>query len=542
MSSFKEKKLDKYLEKIIHHWPTSSKNIKNNCDIFNILNPSGLEIVGLDENSEYYEICSNYAYVNMCFIQIGLMNITYYSILDKLFEILCKKSTTQHGGMSLKKIINQVIYSFLLLSGSQLLNVDSNARNDEMLDKLSTYVGEIRYLDISTLEVDKNKFIRDLIQPMPLEYKTIADNLSEAERNFLVETIKDINNSLYESGTKAKFECAKMGDSVRHQELFNKDAKWISDYKRSKMSTTEYLTQNAFDFGRGIGKVSTAFYNGLTLQDAPESNEVETIDPFSYLNLYSSYCGASPIPKFKLEINKNNEEYSIKMQTYFGNQNMADLLKMHFVTVQKIDQKMSVTSNNIEMFNLRALKERVLTQIDLLTSSMLFMPLEVPNGPDLESTVNSIFFAHNSFMYLSNRVSEVLPITISNMDLADKIRKIANAQATTQYKEFFESWSILPKSFLKTLVTETHEVLNVTTNSFIGLAQDTLLSVSHAIGNVANNGVNDILVSLIPLFGVIASVAILHILYKYTILKIESSRRNGGTKKHKSSKGKTRKN
>lgn len=55
--------LGKCLIKVILEWPTTPDNLKQNCSIFEQLNPDGLLIPELDENSDYYKFCCDYAFM-----------------------------------------------------------------------------------------------------------------------------------------------------------------------------------------------------------------------------------------------------------------------------------------------------------------------------------------------------------------------------------------------------------------------------------------------------------------------------------------------
>ena len=225
--------------------PTS--DMKHNCKILDGLNPTGLEVIGLDENSEYYELCSEYAYVSMSFIQLGLMNMTYYIILNKALKILEKTNKgLQNGGMNFKKIIQNVIYSFLLISGSDVLD----ARHVQQYTQISgeSVMGEIT---------------------IPMESKTIADNLTREEAELVVTTIEEINNNLRMIGEEAKYNCIKTGTSVRQQELHKENAQWVTDYKRSKMTTREIAEDYAFDIGSTLSGTANAFMRGLVSGNKP---------------------------------------------------------------------------------------------------------------------------------------------------------------------------------------------------------------------------------------------------------------------------------
>jgi len=499
-------------EKIISQMPTL--NMNHNCKVLDSLNPTGLEVIGLDENSEYYKLCADYAYVSMSFIQMGVMNMTYYIILNKALKILERSNKgVQNGGMNIAKMLQSVIYSFLLISGSYVSNVDSNIEPyalNERIHENALFMGT-----------------------MAIESKTIADNLSKEEAELVVATIEEINDSLRMVGSEAKYNCIKTGTSIREQELHKDNAQWVSDYKRSKMTTKELAEEYAFDIGSTLSGTATAFMRGLRSEKNPSLQrevvllEDEEFNPFSYLNVYITRCKASPIPNFALETNVNNGKYSINVKSYFGNENTVELLKLHMQTIKKIEQKMTLKNEDYDL--LLELKERILMQIDLITSYTLFIPLDIP---DLRSNMDSIIFARNVFESTAALIKEVLPITRASGMLSQKISRIIQEKKEHESVAFWESLSTLPKTFLKVAIQDT---ANITMEVF-DAAENIITHGSINLANITRYGIYEILYAFIPLFGVIGAFAICNILYKREIRLTEGRRGGAKTKKTKKTK------
>ena len=127
--------IGKALAAQIKGWPTSSSNLKKNCNIFRLLNKEDDNIVeGLSDGC--YEILINSVRIRKALLERGLMNMVYFFQLNKAIQYTYTTmgGKKQKGGMNLKQLLASLMASFLLLGLSEGINSDGRAATSESRD------------------------------------------------------------------------------------------------------------------------------------------------------------------------------------------------------------------------------------------------------------------------------------------------------------------------------------------------------------------------------------------------------------------------
>ena len=478
--------LGKCIIKQMLYWPTSSNNIQNNCSLFEKLNPDGLIIPGLDENNDYYNLCSEYAFIILALKQRGIMNMTYYLLLDELindYNVKGGKKDKQHGGVNLKELIKIIFLGFTLLGSSEGIETDAHAITSGNAQDVSVFKSTIPPVtNIGELQGYRQQKAEDQLRSLmdrppwvlPEIEITIVEGITEDQMNYITGEIQTLNTRLQSLSRDASKMCSEIGSSLDERRIFSSDAFYQSVYKKAEDLESEQSTKRVASqaqdtisyLSKGFGQVASSSYRGLfTGESSPErpidkqqivtdafkivvgdvnNAFVSQTESFILSQQYQALCRTgTPSPKFVINTQSENGVYSIKMQTKFGNNNTGNLLLAHLSLIQRIEAKMiQVGENSKEYMPLQSFKERIIMERKLIESSVLFLPLDFISGVEgIQSTIVESTIATSKFDDLVSKISEYLPITDEDIKMQHDINKKIREQSRLKGKEFIDTWT-----------------------------------------------------------------------------------------------------
>ena len=538
------RELGKCIINQLNNWPTSNDNIKKTCQIFEALNKvskSDLIVEGFDPNCEYYKLCADYAYVTQALIQRGIMNLTYYSLLDEFIKNKTHAKLlggVQDGGMKKKDLLNMILLSFLLLGvseGSQSVNMDStaiktNTNNVDLSIFASSNTDAISIQDLNemrkqTAKQQLNELIE--IQPWNLDALaiTIATDISKEQAAFIKDRIDAFNSRLSSSSKTAREECMNLVQDSNRMGIFNNKL-FIDEvetlYEKETENATSGKTSDNFQDATAYGvnavtniytAVSRGFEGKVTRENPIDTTDifqksyaivannrnrlyVEQVEEFSMSSMYQYYCRSSPNPQFILNTSNEDDKYSIDMRTVFGNNNTGTLLLYHFNTIQRIKSKMSsVQETSQEFKSLQSLLEKMQVQIQLIESSALFAPLDSVSSTiiSLENTVSEADTATKKYEDLVDNLLELFPITNTNFEKQQNLRKQENIYKKKARQQFLNEWQAFGNDIqehgnkvLEDAVKNAGKAANIVMEGVADVADDAVKNVIGVADNAAN--------------------------------------------------------
>jgi hypothetical protein len=538
--------LGKCLIKVILEWPTTPDNLQHNCSIFEQLNPEGLIVPELDENNDYYKFCCDYAYATMALKQRGLMNMSYYLLLDQLINSPEKggKKGNQMGGMKLQELIKNVLVAFILIGapeGLQTQDIDSTKYSIKKQPTITP--SSVSLFKANEAPVEKTSQLINYrqqkaegqlqnlmdIKPwvLPEQSITIADNLSEQQKDYFANEIESLNSQLESLAKDATQLCGKIVSDVEDTGVFTDEAFYHRILEVAEEEEEKQLTKRTADFAQnslaylknaGTAAATATYYgfSGITTSDKSvdekevvdnaykivtnERNQalVSQVETIAYSLQYQYLCRATPRPRFILDITSSNGLYSIKMKTKFGNYNTGTLLLFHVSTIQRIEEKMKqLVEGDSEFMALKSLKERISVEKKLIESSALFAPLDgvVSGFFAIQTTLVESSAATKNFENLVNRVGEFLPLTEADARMQAGIRKSINDRKAAQRKQVIEEWQVLAKDVGEgvgnILVDAVENAADVSVGIIEG-AEKVAVKGVEGVGNVAVKGVEQV--------------------------------------------------
>lgn len=509
-------KLIKCAAKQMLYWPTSPENLKKNCSLYEQLDPNGLIIPGLDENSDYYKFACDFAYVTMALKQRGLVNMTYYTLVnDYLIAIdkyLSGEEDEQSGGVKVKTL-SVLGFAFANLGKSQGLNSELVVSSDSK---------NLRQVDEARFQSASERF-RKLLQEepwiLPEKEVTIAKGISREAAKYFIQSIDDTNSRLAEIGLNARRVCTSIVGDLEGKELFSNTIVYEDFIENVNQLTGEqsekrfsHSIQDNLAYFTNAGVASTtAVYSGLSGQPSSsrQINEVEivkkatdqvnndiakTITPikesFSYAIQYRTYCKATPLPKFIVEEEQEKPgNIVIKMKTIFGNKSTGVLLEYHVDTLNRIQLKIKNTNDVEEKKYLQSLSEKIVIQLQIIESSSLFAPLDglFPGIDTLKTTLLESKLSVIDFEELVKRLEEDFPISGREHNVRLQINKdIAKRKSETLQLEF-DTWRVY---FSQT----TRAGLNTLTDATANLAEagEDVIKQAENISKIAVGSIGNI--------------------------------------------------
>jgi hypothetical protein len=300
--------LGKCLIKVILEWPTTPDNLQHNCSIFEQLNPDGLIVPELDENSDYYKFCCDYAYATMALKQRGLMNMSYYLLLDQLINSPEKggKKGNQMGGMKLQELIKNVLVAFLLLGASEGLQTDdkiasrgttsnlagqyekikqektnaekakleqeqqqsylkddTNSADNSILQQPANMPSSVSLFKANEAPVEKTSQLINYRQKqaegqlqtlmdmkpwvLPEQSIIIADSLSEQQKEYFVNAIESLNSQLESLANDATRLCGEIVSDVEDKGVFTDEAFYHRILEVAEEEEEKQLTKRTAD-------------------------------------------------------------------------------------------------------------------------------------------------------------------------------------------------------------------------------------------------------------------------------------------------------
>ena len=486
--------LAKFMINQINNWPTTPNNIKHNCELFENLNPNGLLVSGLDENSDYYKLCRDYAYISQALKQRGLMNMSYYLSLDKLFNSNDENETELKpmvGGVKFQDLMIGTLTSFSLMaktegqhSGNQNVIANKNDSNSLFLPSEAPVENRQQLNDYRKKEAQKQFDSLMQIQPwiFPEIQITIADNLTQQQMEYYTSYVSDLNLSLQSLSRDATYHCSSIAGRAEtmgvfsNEDLYKKIAEVAEaiEAKQTEKRTAETLQDALSYLGRAVHAVGSSVVSGtqgvasaerqinsteaLNLAYQLVSDEINQgligqTESVSYSMQYQALCRTgTPSPRFILESSNTNSLYSIKFSSRFGNHATSTLLIFHIKTIEKINLKMQSLDNSTPEFrNLKSLKERMQIEKQLIESSILFAPLDFVGG--IEGFSNIIAQGKKAslrFGSLVKQMSEYLPITEEDFRYSMELDKKIETMREEVRQQIISGWISLIETSQKT--------------------------------------------------------------------------------------------
>ena len=475
----------------IKNWPTAKRNIKKNCEIFKQLNEvtkGDLIVKGFDPNCEYYKLCANYAFVTQALIQRGLMNLTYYLLLDEFVNAKLSGGG-QDGGMNIKDLFHLILVSFFLLGrseGSQSANVDSTAiktNNDDNNISIFTQPETVAQSLKELTEMRKftaEKKLQQLIHHKPWSFVpneiTVATGITKEQAKFIEKKIGDLNSNLSSASNTAKQQCIQNVQISGELNVFNNDdfIKQVKEQYNANVKnaiSAERTSDSIQDItAYGINAATnayTALYRGLegnrpgkntidetalfkqsyaSIAENRNSHLIEQLEGFETSFMYQLYCKSSPNPQFILKTYENDDGYSVNMSTIFGNDGTGTLLLYHFDTVQRIKMRMGVITKTDKEYNhLKSLLEKMQTQIKLIESSALFAPLDIVSSSmiSLENIIAEGDIATKKYEELVKNLLEAFPISDLKFERHHEFEQLMFEQKQIVRKNVLKEWAAL---------------------------------------------------------------------------------------------------
>lgn len=499
------------LKIIMDTWPTSPKNLQHNCLLFENLNPEGLLVDRLDENSDYYKFCVDYSYATMGLKQRGLMNMTYYLLLDQFINT-SKKG--QHGGVKLETLVKNIIVSFSLLGTSANLEVSTTEQGHvSLLQDTRSPVGNVK--DIETYRMrTADLALQTLIKNEPWVFSeqdiVIATGLSPTQIDYFVDAMNDLNAQLASLSKDARNACVEIVSASEDKGVFTESEFYksvVNEVKKQEDLLTEKRTVDTIQDGlaaltnTALYATTSGVYGALgvrsndrtidpkevieraydTVVRSRNLNLVGQVETFAYSMQYQKLCKATPNPRFIVDVDKT----TIKMKTHFGNADTGALLMYHMATIQKIDEKLLTIKDPIESKALTSLKERIMMQKKIIESSSLFSPLEgIPGISNLRETILDSHSSTRHFELLVNKLSEVFPISDEDFRNNALIKKQMTEQKSAQRKQVLQEWALLAKDVGAGATT-------ILTDAVGNVADATTKIIDHA-GDVLDTGINNV--------------------------------------------------
>ena len=324
----------------------------------------------------------------MALKQRGLMNMSYYLLLDQLINTPEKggNKRKQKGGMKLQELIKNALIAFLLLGASEGLQAYDIESSDNSITQQPTITpGSVSLFKANEAPVEKTSQLINYRQQqaegqlqtlmnmkpwvLPEQSVTIADSLSEQQKDYFVNAIESLNSQLESLANDATRLCGEIVLDVENKGVFTDEAFYhrileVAEEEEEKQLTkrTADVAQNSLAyFKNAVSAAATATsygMSGITTSDKPV-NEKEVIDnsykivtdernqalvsqveTIAYSMQYQYLCRATPNPRFIIDVTSSDGLYSIKMNTKFGNNNTGTLLLYHVSTIQRIEEKM----------------------------------------------------------------------------------------------------------------------------------------------------------------------------------------------------------
>ena len=536
----------KLIAKNFLYWPTTPYNLQANCSIFEKMNPSGLEVSGLDENSDYYSFCCQYAYITMALKQRGIMNMTYYQILDQALinynKSISINSGEQVGGIKWKSLLT---VAFTLLGVSEGI---TNTEESVIIPTPSSSASAVSPFKTSPPPEIKNKeIITQYRQEQAKEkYRSIMDtqswiipetqitigNINEQQKEYFIKEIKLLNSQLSSLSRDASSLCSDISTQAGYLGLFNDEDFYQQLYQNAreeeiKMSqqrtqkTVEGLVAKAYKYsqaaietGTNIGTLNVeskeveltpeqkqqAIDNAYQIASKEYNSQlVKEMEDYTLLDYYQKLCRAgTPYPQFELSITETDGLYSIIMNTRFGNMATGNLLSFHMTTIAKITNTMDKIGNSDKQYlPLKSLKERMMLERDLIQSSTLFVPLDLFGvtyqdvATSMASSISENKQATERFRNIIDRIGQEFPLTQQNAELQIAMRKRLQEISSGEWKQTFSEI----EAFTTTVTKGTTSVLASNSKVIIDEATDMAehtLESAEKVGTTAARGATNV--------------------------------------------------
>ena len=505
---------------LMENWPTSHTNLHSNCRIFENLNPEGLLVDGLNEHSDYYKLCVDFSYVTMGLKQRGLMNMTYYLLLDNFIKI---SKRGQRGGVKLETLVKSIVVAFSLLGSSANLEVATKEGRVSLLQDTSSPVNDVKELEKFRIR-NADLALQTLIKNEPWSSEQdviIASELSSEEIRYFVNAMNDLNAQLASLSKEAGNACVEIVSATEDKGVFTESefyANVVKEAKRQETMLTEKRTADTIQDGlaaitnTALYASTSGVYGALGYRSNDRSidqkelidraydtvvsnrnlNLVGQVETFAYSMQYQKLCKATPSPRFIVDVDKT----TIKMKTRFGNSDTGALLMYHMATIQRIDEKLLTIKDSIELNALKSLKERITIQKKIIESSSLFSPLDgVPGISTLRETIIDSYSSTRHFEILVNKLSDVFPITDEDFKNNALIKKQMSEYKSTYRKQILQDWTLLAKDVgtgATTILTDAVGNLADASNKIIGHAESIATTTLDATGNVLDTGIHHV--------------------------------------------------
>jgi hypothetical protein len=550
------------INKLIN-WPTSPRNLRTNCSIFEHLSPKESDLVqGLDENSEYYKLSCVSAYVKQALLQRGLMNMTYYRYLNEAF-IESRAATMdggrgkkQKGGMRLSEIFGKLSTTFLLLGVSSGIDDDSRALLDTTGDRTglemrtsapfgrATSEEGLLKERMSAASETLSKVMED--SPWLVDGKeiAIAKDVNLEQVDFFIGKMEELNSRLNFASRDATQMCGEIATDLAQRGVFSSEAFYnkvlaLEAELESKSKTKRTADSVATSVGyvtSGIGAV--AYRTGAALVGSvPKEAEVDKkalmgqaydivsmqsdiarvgqVEKFSYSQRYADLCRATPDPRFSVTTTEAGGRYNIFMKTKFGNNDTGLLLLCHMETIERINIKQSLidsSASKAEYDALQSLKERTEMEIELIKTSSLFAPLDnlMPGRFAVGGVVAESEAAVKQFEKYVDKTAEELPITEMQAKEDSKIRRKMMELKRAQGKQTMEEWQALASDTGEAVAAAargTGSVLTTAVEIGVDVTTNVVASASSGLQNVTGEVADTLGTAVHGASGVLGSAA-----------------------------------
>jgi len=545
------------------NWPTSPRNLRTNCLIFEHLTPKESDLVqGLDENSEYYKLSCISAYVKQALLQRGLMNMTYYMYLNEAF-IESRDATMnggrgkkQKGGMKLSEIFGKLSTTFLLLGVSSGIEDDSRALLDPTGDRTGLEMRTSAPFGRATSEEgllkERLSAASDTLSrvmedsPWVVDGKeiVIARDVNLEQIEFFTDKMEELNARLSSASRDATKMCSEIATDLAQRDVFSSEA----FYKKvlateAELESASKTKRSADIVASNVGYLTTGFAaltyrtGAALVGSVPKEAEVDKsalmgqaydmvsmesdiarvgqVEKFSYSQRYADLCRATPNPRFNVKTSGAGGGSNIFMTTKFGNNDTGLLLLCHMETIERINIKQSLIDSSAskeEYDALQSLKERTEMEIELIKTSSLFAPLDdlMPGRFAVGGVVAESEEAVKQFEKYVEKIAEELPITEMQAKENAKIRKQMQDLKRAARKQTMEEWQALATESGETaaaVARGTGSVLTTAVEIGIDVTTNVVASASTGLQNVTGEVADTLGTAVHGASGVLGSAA-----------------------------------
>lgn len=548
------------------NWPTSPRNLRTNCSIFEHLTPKESDLVqGLDENSEYYKLSCISAYVKQALLQRGLMNITYYIYLNEAF-IESRAATMdggrgkkQKGGMKLSEIFGKLSTTFLLLGVSSGIEDDSRALLDPTGDRTglemrtsapfgrATSEEGLLKERLSSASNTLSKVMED--SPWVVDGKeiVIARDVNLEQIEFFTDKMEELNARLSSASRDATKMCSEIATDLAQRDVFSSEAFYNKVLAiEAELESASKTKRSADIVASKVGYITTGLAaltyrtGAAAFGSVPKEAEVDKsalmgqaydmvsmksdiarvgqVEKFSYSQRYADLCRATPNPRFNVKTSGAGGGSNIFMTTKFGNNDTGLLLLCHMETIERINIKQSLIDSSAsdelkaEYDALQSLKERTEMEIELIKTSSLFAPLDdlMPGRFAVGGVVAESEEAVKQFEKYVEKIAEELPITEMQAKENAKIRKQMQDLKRAARKQTMEEWQALATESgeaAAAVARGTGSVLTTAVEIGIDVTTNVVASASSGLQNVTGEVADTLGTAVHGASGVLGSAA-----------------------------------